>query len=113
MDRTDKGISVDADVYDVGGKLVARIAGTDFHVITGENASIDRDHDLSTLTVRDGRGDELFYAKYMNPTTIRFRGVFACHDHAAVVIKDPDWTRRGFIGMNCISNVTGAAFGSP
>jgi hypothetical protein len=37
MERTPHGVTVSADLYDAGGKLIARIAGGQTHVLTGEN----------------------------------------------------------------------------
>lgn len=88
MERTAKGIGVNADLYNNDGKLIARIFNNQLSAISGEASSVERNGDLSTIIVKDKDGKELLYVRYLNPTTVRARGVFGCQGRSPVVIDD-------------------------
>ena len=88
MERTATGINVGAELYGANGQLIARIVNNEFHAISGANSRIERQNDLSTLVVKDGKGIELLYVRYLNRTTIRARGIFGCPDHQPVAFTD-------------------------
>ena len=56
MERQNNDIFFDVDIYDRSNKLIARIAKNEFHVITGESVSVDRQGDLTRLIVKDNSG---------------------------------------------------------
>jgi len=88
MERTAIGIDVSAELYGATGQYIARISGGEFHEISGEHSYVERQGDLSTLVVKDGSGKELLYVRYLNPTTVRARGVFGCPGHTPVAFTD-------------------------
>lgn len=88
MLRTSTGIEVGADLFDANGKLIARVRKNAISAIQGEHSSVTRDGDLSTLIIRDQDKREILYIRYLNPFTLRMRGIFGCHGHALVAIKD-------------------------
>jgi hypothetical protein len=90
IERTPRGVSVDADLYDIHGKMVATLRDGQFHVLTGDDVKIGRNGDLSTLVVSDGAGEELLYVRYLNPTTVIARGVFGCSGHSPVRVKSEE-----------------------
>jgi hypothetical protein len=86
MERTDKGISVSAILYDSKGRLIAKITRDRIDAISGGDVTVSRDGDLSRLIVR--RGDSTLLAvRYLNPTTVEVAGKFGCPGHAPVEIQ--------------------------
>jgi hypothetical protein len=84
MERDALGISIDADLYDANGKLIARVVKGQIRALTGENVQLRRNGDLTTMIVSDGRGAELLYLRYLNPTTLQGR-VLSCNRCPATV----------------------------
>lgn len=90
VDPKADGLRINADLYDESGNLVATIKDNTFHALSGPHSSVERQGDLSTLVVRDGIGNELLYVKYLNPNTVRIRGVFGCPGHIPVRVRDEE-----------------------
>jgi hypothetical protein len=98
MERGPAGVVLNVDLHDQVGKLIARVVGTKTDVLTGENVRLEHSGDLSTLIVTNAKGEELLYVRYLNPTTVRIRGVFSCpgrpgavrvEDGKPIMILDP------------------------
>ena len=100
MERTPTGVSVYVSLYDAAGKQIANVDGKQITAISGDNSSVDRGGDLSSLTIRDGAGKEMMYLYYLNPTTISVRGVFGCPGHMPVSV-DEGKQIAGFISGFC------------
>ena len=83
-----EGLAIDADIFGLSGSLVGRIVRNEFHVVTSDKTFAERRGDLSTLAVLDGSNNELLYVRYMNPLTIRVRGIFAAPGKKTVRITD-------------------------
>jgi hypothetical protein len=99
IQRTAEGVSINAQIFDPrSGKLVATMTGNALHAITGENLSVDRGGDLSTLAVRDRGKNELLYIRYHNPNAIRIRAVFFCPRWGFAVISNEGTTLRDIRG---------------
>ncbi len=98
MEKTQTGINVGAELYDADGRLIARIANNEFHAISGAHSHVERQNNLSTLIVKDADDAELLYVHYLNPTTVRARGVFGCPGHAPVA-----FTNGGQAGGTCLN----------
>lgn len=88
LESTPRGVEVGATLYDEHENLIARIADNEFHALNGSHSHIERQHDLGTLIVKDGSGNELLYIRFLNPTTIRARGTFGCPGHRLVTFTD-------------------------
>lgn len=99
VERTATGITVGAELYGENGQLMARISKGEFHAISGEHSHVERQGDLSTLVIKDASGKELLYVRYLNPTTVRARGVFGCPGHRPIAFTD-----TGMIGGMSITN---------
>jgi hypothetical protein len=80
FDKTNDGIAIEGSLYDVQGKAIAWLskdAASDkieVHSFSGGNFVTTHGSDLSTLIVSDTDDNELLYVRYLNPTTVRFRG---------------------------------------
>jgi hypothetical protein len=67
---------IKGSVYDIKGLRVAIIESGSFKRIDENNSSVLRSGDSSTLIVKDGDGNELFFLRYLNPHAVEIRGVF-------------------------------------
>jgi hypothetical protein len=112
IERTPDGIKVGAELYSEDGKLIARITNNEFHAINGNNSFVKRQNDLSTLVVKSRTTrfwfwtieNELLFVHYLNPTTIRARGLFGCPGHKSVAFTDSGQIgTRGTITDSCIN----------
>lgn len=101
FERKPEGISVDADLYNASGRLVARIANNRIDVLTGNNVRLTRG-DLSTLLLKDEGGDELLYVRFMNPATVKVRGMFGCPGHLPIRVKDNEPISGIFMQNSCL-----------
>jgi hypothetical protein len=79
---------VAAKLYDSKGRLLASINDNQFHALSGEEAKVSREHDLSKLIVTDKEGQEIFFVHFMNKSSVRVRGVFGCPGHPTIPVKD-------------------------
>jgi hypothetical protein len=104
MKRTSQGVSVDADLYDGDGKLIARIRNKEIKALSGEKSSVERGGDLSTLIIKDETGRETLFMRYLNTTTIRVRGIFGCPGHKTVIVKDDETVPGMFMSKSCLLN---------
>jgi hypothetical protein len=89
MTRHDSFVSVDANIFEPHGTLVARISSGEFRLMPYMYSYADRP-DRSTIIVYDRRGNELFYIRYLNPQMIKIRGTFACEHEYPVVVTDSE-----------------------
>jgi hypothetical protein len=96
------GITVDADLYDDKGNLIARVDENQIHVLTGENVQMSRAGSLNSLIVTDGAGKQLLNFRYLNFSAIEVTGEFGCPGHALVSL-----TEHGIYGRQdnvCLEN---------
>ena len=75
IQRTPSGLLVDASVYDVDGKVLARIDNNAFQGLEGENSQTRREGDLSTLIVRHQQAERL-WVHYANKAAIQIPGAY-------------------------------------
>jgi hypothetical protein len=108
MERTSEGIFVNADLFD-GTENPTRIRKNEIFALNGENYSARKTRDFSTLTIKNNRGQELLYVRYINPSTLRARGTFSCTGHRPVVVKDDQPVPGIFMSNNCFMNAGKAA----
>lgn len=88
LDRTPRGVTVDAELYDATGKLVVSVHDNMVDAITNERIHVSNGGSLDTLTVTNERNEELLYVRYLNPSAIVVRGVFRCEGHDPVAVTD-------------------------
>lgn len=107
MERTAMGVSIDADLYDEAGGLIARVRNKEIHALSGENSSVSRGNDLSTLIVKDGDGREILNLHYVNENTLVAEGVFGCPGHKLVVVKSNEPMAGSFFHESCFQSAGG------
>jgi hypothetical protein len=78
LHRDENGISVSADVYSTTGEPLGQIRNNRYNISGANNLIVERTGDLSSLVVHDEQGHELLFVRYVNPNTIRIRGIFTC-----------------------------------
>ena len=109
IQRGPNGIVLNAVLYFRSGEPIGTIRDNGY-VVTGEKRLIvEKSGDLSTLVIHDAEGQELLYARYLNPTTIRLRGIFACPTPFLTGIKVTNEKILGplvTLGGNCSTDAT-------
>lgn len=99
MERSQRGLSVDVDMVNASGALVARIEKNEWHATPSQIAYTVRP-DRSTLAVYDLNGRELLWLRYMNRTAVKIRGLFYNPGHETpVTITDKDIAVPGDMSM--------------
>jgi hypothetical protein len=94
LQQTSDGMLVSSEIYNAEGEPVAVIKDNSFHALTGGDTYAVREG-LSTLAVYQSQWwplfsgrKELLYVRYLNPTTVRFRGVFPTNGRPITLISD-------------------------
>jgi hypothetical protein len=82
------GVLLNADVHDAGGMQLFSIVNNQLQLFEGNPVYQDRARDRGAATIDNEGGDELLHIEYLNPHTLRLRGVFACLGHPAAHIED-------------------------
>jgi hypothetical protein len=100
LERTSQGVFVNADFFD-GTDNPARIRNNEIVALNGENYTARQTRDLSTVIVKDKRGQELLYVRFINPNTVRVRGVFGCAGHRPVLVTDDQPIPGVFMSNSC------------
>ena len=85
LQKTSRGLLVDANVYGESGKLIATIHDNAISGIEGKNSHVTREGDLSTLIVKEGANERL-WVRFSNPYAIRVRGSFICPKSSVNII---------------------------
>jgi hypothetical protein len=94
--RVADGLSIDSELYDEGGNLVATIKNNEYRAIIGDSSYIEKDGNLSTLKVI-GRttwfrlwttDHEMLFLKFSNPSTIIATGTWACPGHRPLIVTE-------------------------
>lgn len=102
MERGPNGIMVDASISDPSGRNIGTIVNNEYKIPNADNLIVQPPSgDLSTLAVHDAAGNELLYFRYINPNTVKVRGIFACPSHKGTIITIND---RSITPMNGIHN---------
>jgi hypothetical protein len=78
VDQTPQGPSLSVRISDQAGRLVALIDRNRFYAMEGSHSHLSRFGTLSGFAVTSGDGDELFFARLLNRTTLQTRGHFIC-----------------------------------
>lgn len=113
VDKRPEGVFVDASLYGKEGEPIATISNNQITALNGEHYVARQSYDESAVTVKDSAGRELFYVRFLNPTTIRIRGYFGCHGSATVHITD-NHVPGAYISHSCFGGGTvGIQIGNP
>lgn len=104
MWRTPIGITVESDLFNAQGKLVASVRDGKLMVLTSDDIKMSRNGDLSTLVVSDAADNELLFVQYLNPTTIIARGVFGCPGHKLVRVRSDEPVPGLTLHHSCMAN---------
>lgn len=105
------GIAVSTDLYSKKGEFIGTLRNNGYTVTGDKKLIVERSGDLSTLVVHDPDGVELLYVRYLNPSAIQLRGIFACPTPrltGLVVTNDKIMaSSRGFLSHGCMAGSTG------
>lgn len=78
----------------------------------GDTYKAAQSPDDSRLTVKNARGTELFYIRFLNPTTVQFRGYLGCDGAHTIYVKEGA-PIAGVLGSICVAGAkTGFQIGS-
>jgi hypothetical protein len=87
--KTEHGMEISANIYDPDTQqLAATIQDNKFTVLTNKRIRLVPSADLSTLAVDDENGRELIYVRFLNPKTIRVRGIFSRAGYENLTVTD-------------------------
>lgn len=109
--RDDSGLSINADLFDSEGRLIASIKNNQFHALSGQHSRVERGHDLTNVKVTDGSGREILFVRYLNRSAVRVRGIFGCPGHTLVPVKDNEPLPNIITGFSCIRAPEGMKIG--
>ena len=101
MERRTDGIFVNASLYDQERQRVVSIENNRITALHGENYTAQQSRDESRLTVKGKSGTELFYIRYLNPTTVQFRGFLGCMGGRIVHVQEGQPVPGYFMGHFC------------
>jgi hypothetical protein len=104
MERRPDGIFVNASLYDRENGAVVTIRDNRISALNGTNYTARQSRDESRLTVRNAKGTELFYVRFLNPTTIQFRGFLGCSANETILVKENQPIPGTFMKRNCFGN---------
>lgn len=99
--KTD-GVFINASLYDAEGSAVVLIRDNKITALNGETYVARQSNDESRLVVRSSRGRELFYLRFLNPTTIQFRGFLGCAGGPVVPIQEGQPIAGVVVSQSCL-----------
>ena len=76
--------------------------------LNGRNYSAGQSRDESRLTIRNTLGTELFYVRFLNPTTIQFRGFLGCSANETILVRERQPIPGFLMNGSCMGNATRA-----
>jgi hypothetical protein len=106
MERTPDGVFVNASLFDRENGAVVTIRANKISALNGRNYSASQSRDESRLTIRNAKGTELFYVRFLNRSTIQFRGFLGCSANEVILVREqqpvPGFVMSGscFLGNN-------------
>jgi hypothetical protein len=86
--QNSSGLLLHADVRDEDGVQLFGIVNNQLQLAAGNPVYQERAQDRGAATFNNEGGEEMLHIEYLNPRTLRLRGVFACRGHAPVRIED-------------------------
>jgi hypothetical protein len=112
MERRPDGVFVNASLYDRENGAVVTIRDNKITALNGQNYSARQSGDESRVTIRNAKGVELFYVRFLNPTTVQFRGFLGCSGDAVVWVRENQPVPGFFMRNSCLANArTGIQIG--
>jgi hypothetical protein len=85
--RTLRGLMVNTFGYDSDGTVIYHIRNNQFERVMGDYLHLHRT-DRSTLAIYDKSENESFYLRYVDPGTVRIRGLFLCSETSSVTVSE-------------------------
>lgn len=112
IERKPEGVFINASLFDSESGAVVAIHDNRITAQNGETYIARQSRDESRLVVKNLRGAELFYIRYLNATTIQFHGFLGCAKGQAVEVREGQRINGSIIGHNCGRNAeTGIQIG--
>lgn len=105
VERTPDGVFLSAEVNDGSGIPPAKIVNNQIVAYNGEYYSSKQSADLSSIIVKNANNKILLAADFLNPNTIKIKGLFGCTGKRPVVVED-DHPIPGIL-------MTGSCFANP
>jgi hypothetical protein len=105
IEKSPKGIMVNADIFATDGYLAVRIKKNEFHLMSNEISYSEREEaDPSRIAVYDREGKELLWVRYINPRVLEVRGVFRCRKSLPIVATKDKMIRYGISVSKACNN---------
>jgi hypothetical protein len=104
MERRPDGVFVNASLYDRENGAVVMIRDNRISALNGTNYTARQSRDESRLTIRNAKGTELFYVRFLNPSTIQFRGLLGCSANETVLVRENQPIPGVIMSGSCFSN---------
>lgn len=104
MEWTPKGISFDAQLIDGDDNKVVQILQNNIEALNGDTYVARQSRDRSTLTVANKSGKLLFYARFVNETTVRIHGFFGCGIGKTVLVRDNQPIQGFYASHSCFAS---------
>jgi hypothetical protein len=112
LHRKNNALQIDADIFDSDGIGMVHIERNEFHLIKGEHQvsyAESRDADRSTLLVRGPQFQEVLFIRYVDPVTLKIRGVFYVPNRQVglsvtdtkIKLFAPNGAESGTLSYNC------------
>lgn len=104
MERRPDGVFVNASLFDRENGAVITIRDNKINALNGANYTARQSRDESRLTIKNSKGTELFYVRFLNPTTIQFRGFLGCSANETILVRENQPVPGFIMGGNCFGN---------
>ena len=102
INYTSDGVFFSARLQDGDGNRVIDVVDNKITALNGEQYVTRQSRDRSTITVTNKRGTTLFYARFLNSTTVRVSGFFGRSNNRAVLIRDNQPVPGMFMSGLCV-----------
>ena len=86
IDKIGMGMTITADVFSADGRIIAELVNNDFYV--NPNNYFKVKHDANSLIVHDQEKNEVLNVRYLNPSTIKIKGIFRYPNHWPFIIGE-------------------------
>ncbi len=107
MTHGPNGMQISAAIYGRNGRRMGRIDNNGYEIDYDADVTVEHSGDLSTIVVHNAAKDELLYVRYLNHSTMRVRGIFACPaGQPAFTITDEDISPPVVAGPACMIEST-------
>jgi hypothetical protein len=101
MERTSEGVMVNAQVIDADDNKPIQIRNNAIVALNGETYSARQSRDSSSVTITDRHQNIIFYARFINPTTLRVRGTFGCGGRKPIPVFDNNPIPGVYMSNSC------------